>query len=279
MSDSLQSHGLQHINLPCPSSSPTACSSSYPLNWWYHPIMSSSVIYFSSCLQNFSASGSFPLSQFFPSCGQSIRASSSASVLPMNIQHWFPLGLTGLISLKSKGLSKVFSNTTVHKHQFFSAQLSLWSSSHIHTWLLEKLQLCWTFVGKVTSLFFNILSRLVVAFLPGSKHLLISWLQSQFAVILESKKLKSVTVFIVFPSICHEVMGPDAMIFLFWTLSFKPTFSLTSFAFIKRLFSSSSLSAIRMVSSAYLRLFICLPAILTPACASSILAFRMTCSA
>ena len=108
-------------------------------NWWYHPIMSSSVIYFSSCLQNFSASGSFPLSQFFPSCGQSIRASSSASVLPMNIQHWFTLGLTGLISLKSKGLSKVFSNTTVQKHQFFCAQLSLWSNSHIHTWLLEKL--------------------------------------------------------------------------------------------------------------------------------------------
>ena len=137
MSDSLQSHGLQHIKLPCPSSSPAACSSSYQLSWWYHPIMSSSVISF-SCLQYFSASGSFPMSQFFPSCGQSIRASTSASVLPMNIQHWFPLGLTGLISLKSKGLSKVFSNTTVHKHQFFSAQLSLWSKSYMHTWLLEK---------------------------------------------------------------------------------------------------------------------------------------------
>ena len=106
-----------------------------------------------------------------------------------------------------------------------------------------------TFVGKVMSLLFNMLSRLVIAFLPRSKHLLISWLQSPSAVILESKKIKSVTVSVVSPSICHEVMGPDAMILVFWMLSFKPTCSLSSFTFIKRFFSSS-LSAIRVVSSA-----------------------------
>ena len=107
-----------------------------------------------------------------------------------------------------------------------------------------------TFIGKVLSLLFNILSRLVTAFLPRSKHLLISWLQSPSAVILEPKKIKSVTVSIISPPTCHEVMGPDAMILVFWMLSFKPTFSLSSFIYIKRLFSSSSLSAITLVSSA-----------------------------
>ena len=122
-----------------------------------------------------------------------------------------------------------------------------------------------TFVGKVKSLLFNMLSRLVIGFLPRSKCLLISWLQSPSAVILEPPKIKSVTVFIVSTSICHEVMGLDAMILVFWMLSFKPGFSLYSFTFIKRLFSSSSLSAIRVVSSACLRLLIFLPAILIPA--------------
>ena len=129
------------------------------------------------------------------------------------------------------------------------------------------------------SLLFNMLSRLVIAFLPRSKRLLISWLQSPSAVILEPPKIKSITVSIVYPSICHEVMGPDAMIFVFWMLSFKPTLWLFSFTFNKRLFSSSSLSAIRVVSSAYLRLLIFLPAILIPACASSSLAFLMMYSA
>ena len=123
-----------------------------------------------------------------------------------------------------------------------------------------------TFVGKVLSLLFNMLSRLVIAFLPRSKCLLISWLQSPSAVILEPRKIKSL---IVSPSICHEVMGPDARILVYWMLSFKPTFSLSSFTFIKKLFSSSSLSVIRVVSSAYLRLLIFLLAILIPACASS----------
>ena len=134
----LQPHGLQHAKLFCPSPSPGACSSSYPLSRWNHPVIWFSVVPFSSCLQSFSASGSFPMSQFFPSCGQSIGASASASVFPMNIQDWFPLGLTDWTSLPSKGLSRVFSNTTVQKHQLFSIQLSLWSNSHIHTWLLEK---------------------------------------------------------------------------------------------------------------------------------------------
>ena len=130
-------HILQHARLPCPSLSPRACSNSCPLSQWCHPAISSSVIPFSSCPQSFPASGSFPVSQIFASGGESIGA--SASVLTVNSQGWFPLGLTGLISLLSlKGLSRVFSSTTVRKHQFFGTQLSLWSNSHIHTWLLEK---------------------------------------------------------------------------------------------------------------------------------------------
>ena len=136
-----------------------------------------------------------------------------------------------------------------------------------------------TFVGKVMSLLFNMLSKLVITFLPRSKRLLISWLQSPSAVILEPKKIQSDTVSTVSPSIPHEVIGPDAIILVFWMLSFKPTFSLSSFSFIKRLFSSSSLSAIRVVSSAYLRWLIFLPAILIPACASSSPAFLLMQSA
>ena len=120
----------------------------------------------------------------------------------------------------------------------------------------------WTFVGKIMSLLSNMISRLVMTFLPRSKPLLISWLQSLSAAILEPKKIKSDTVSTVSPSICHEVMGPDAMTLVFWILSFKPTFSLSSFTFIKRLFSSSSLSSIRVVSSAYLRLLIFLPTVI-----------------
>ena len=125
VSDSLWPHGLQHARLPCPSPIPRAYSNSCPLCWWCHPTISSSVVPFSSHLQSFPASGSFPMSQFFVSGGQSIGVSTSASVLPMNIQDWFPLGWTGWISLQSKGLSRVFSNTTVQNHQFFSIQLSL----------------------------------------------------------------------------------------------------------------------------------------------------------
>ena len=139
VSNSLQPHGLQHTSLPYSSPTPRACSNSCPSSRWCHPTISPSVILFSSCLQSFPASGSFLMSQLFVWDGQSIGA--SASVLSMNIQDWFPLGLPGLISLQSKGLSRVFSNTTVQKHRFFSAQASLWSSSHMHTRLLEKPQL------------------------------------------------------------------------------------------------------------------------------------------
>ena len=137
--DSLWLHGLlQHARLSCASPTPRACSNSRPLHQWCQPTITSSVVAFSSCLQFFPASGSFLRSQFFASGGQSIGVSVSASVLPMNIQYWFPLWLTGLISLQSKGLSRVFSKTTVQKHQLFGAQLSLWSNSHIYTWLLEN---------------------------------------------------------------------------------------------------------------------------------------------
>ena len=125
MSHPLQPHGLQHTRPLCLSPTPGVYSNSCPLSLWCHPIISSSVIPFSSCLQSFPESGSFQMSQFFTSGGQSIGVSASASVLPMNIQDWFPLGLTGWISLQSKELSRIFSNSTVQKHQFFSAQLSL----------------------------------------------------------------------------------------------------------------------------------------------------------
>ena len=145
--------------------------------------------------------------------------SASASVLPMNIQGWFPLGLIGLISLQSKGQSGVFSNITVQKHQFFSAQFSYSPTlTSVHDyWKNHR----WTFVGKVTFLLFNMLSGFVIAFLPRSKCLLISWPQSPSAVIVEPKKVKSVIASTFSSSICHEVMGPDGMILVFecWVLS------------------------------------------------------------
>ena len=139
VSNSFRPHGLQHARLPCPSPNSGAYSNSRPLSRWCHPAISSSVVPFSSCLQSFPASGCFPMSQFFATGGQSIGVSASASVLPTNIQYWFPLGWTGWISLQSRRLSRVFFNITVQKHQFFGAQLSSQSNSHIHTWLLEKL--------------------------------------------------------------------------------------------------------------------------------------------
>ena len=178
MSNSLQPRGLQHSRIPCLSPSSGACSNSCPLGRWWHPAISSSIP-FSSHLQSFPASGFFQMSQFFASGGQSIGASASASVLPMNIQNRFPLGWTGWISLQSKGLSRVFSNIAFQKHQFFGAQPSLWSNSHLTIW---------TFVSKVISVLFNMLSRFVIAFLPRSKHLLISWLLSPSSVILEPHK-------------------------------------------------------------------------------------------
>ena len=125
MSDSLRPHGLQHTRPPCPSPTPRVHPNPCPLRWWCHPIISCSVVPFCSCLQSFPASESFQMSQLFVSGGQSIGVSASTSVLPMNTQDWYPLGWTGWISLQSKGLSRVFSNTTVQKHQFFCTQLSL----------------------------------------------------------------------------------------------------------------------------------------------------------
>ena len=138
MSDSLPPHEPQHARPPCPSSTPRVHPNSCPSSRWCHPAISSSVILFSSCPQSLPVSGSFPMSQLFAWGGQSIGLSASASVLTMNSQDWSPLGWTGWISLQSKGLSRVFSNTTVQKHQFFGAQPSSQSNSHKHTWLLEK---------------------------------------------------------------------------------------------------------------------------------------------
>ena len=135
---SCPTHGLQHTMLLCPSLSPRICTDSCPLSQWCHPTISSSVMPYSSCLQSFPASGSFPVSRLFTLGGQNIGASASASVLPMSIQIWLLLGLTCLISLPSKGLSRVVSSNTVWKHQFFNTQPSLWSNSHIHISWLEK---------------------------------------------------------------------------------------------------------------------------------------------
>ena len=138
VSDSLQPHELQHTRPPCPSPTPGVHPNSCPSSRWCHPAISSSVIPFSSCPQSLSASGSFPMSQLFAWDGQSIAVSASASVLPINTQDWSPLGWTGWISLQSKGLARVFSSTTVQKHQFFSIQLSSPSNSHIHTWSAQS---------------------------------------------------------------------------------------------------------------------------------------------
>ena len=220
-----------------------------PLSRWYHPNISSSVV-------PWKASGSFHMSQFFALGGQSIGVSASTSVLPMNTQDWSPLGWTDWLDVLAvqetlKSLVRHHSSkpSILQCSAFFIVQLSHPYMTTGKTIALTRQ----TFVDKVMSLLFSMLSRLVITFLPRSKCLLISWLQSPSAVILEPRKIKSDSVSTVSPSICHEVMGPDAMILVFWMLNFKPTFSLSSFTFIKRLFSSS-LSAIRVVSSAYLSL-------------------------
>ena len=194
MPDSLRPHEPQHARPPCPSSTPGVQPN--PSHRWCHPAISSSVIPFSSHPQSFPASGSFQRSQLFTSGGQSIGVSFSTSVLPMNTQDWSPLGWTGWIFLQSKGHSRVFSNTTVQKYQFFGTHLSLVQLSHPYMTTRKTIAWTrWTFVDKVMSLLFNILSRLVITFLPRSKHLLISWLQSPSAVILEP----SLSLFPLFP--------------------------------------------------------------------------------
>ena len=279
MSYTLWPHGLHHARIPCPSLSPRVCSNSCPLSWWRHPTISSSITHSPHAL-NLPASGSFPVSWLFPSDGQSIGALASASVLPVNIQGWFPLGLTGLCFLLSKGLSRVFSRTSVWKHKIFGTQPSLWSNSQIYTWQVEKPYL-WLYgpLSPNDVFFFNMLFRFVIAFFPRNKCLLILWLQSPFTVILVAPKIKSVTVAISSPSACLEVMGLDDVILVFLMLSFKSAFSFCSFTFIKRHFSSFSLSTIRLVLSAYLELLIFLLAFLISSCDSSSLASFMKYSA
>ena len=183
VSDCLQPNEPQHARPPCPSPTPGFHPNPHPLSRWCHLTISSSVVPFSSCHQSFPASGSFPMSQLFALGGQSIGVLASTSILPMHTQDSSPLGWTGWISLQSKGLSRVFSNTTVQKHQFFCSQLSSQSNSHIHTGPLEK-------PVYIMSLFHNMLYRLFITFLPRSKCLLISWLHSPSAVILKPRKIK-----------------------------------------------------------------------------------------
>ena len=232
-----------------------------------------------------------------PSIPPSIRVFSNESTLLMKWPKYCSFSLSiipskeisGLISFRMDWLDLLAVQGTLKSLlQHHSSKASIfWRSafftiqlSHAYMTTGKTIALTrWTFIGKVISLLLNMPSRLVITFLPRSKCLLISWLQSPSAVIMEPRKIKSDTVSTVSPSICYEVMGQDAMIFVFWMLSFKPTFSLSSFTFIKKLFSSSSLSAIRVVSFAYLRLLIFLLAILIPAYVSSSPAFLMMYSA
>ena len=189
MSDSLPPPGLQHTRPSCPSPTPRACTNSCLSDRWCHPIISSPVAPFSSCLQSFPASGSFPMNQLFTSCGQSIGVSASTSVFPMNIQDRFPLGWTGWISLQSKGLKSLPKHhsskaSVLQCLAFFIVQLS-------HPYMTTRNIIALTrqtSVGKVKSLLFNMLSRLVITFLPRSKCLLISWLHLPSAVILKPRK-------------------------------------------------------------------------------------------
>ena len=216
---SLWSHGLQH-----------ARSLSFTISWSLPKLMSIELMMPSNHLiichpllllpSNFPSLRIFPVSQLFPPGGQvSSSSSSSASFLPVNIQGWFPLGLTGWIFLLPTGLSRVFSSTTVWKHKFFGIPPSLWSNSHIHRWYMtigKTIALTrWTFVSKLMALLLNTLSMFIIAFLPRGKCLLIAWLQSPSSVILKPKKIKSVTVSIFSSSICHEVVGLDATILVF----------------------------------------------------------------
>ena len=176
MSDSLRTRELQQTRPPCPSPTPGVYLNSFPLSRWCHPTISSSVTPVSFCFQSFPAWGSFPMNRLFPSGGQSIEVSASASVLPINIQGW-SIDLAGWISLLPKGLSRVFSNITIQKHQFSGFQPSSWSNSYSYMTTGNTIVLTiWNFDGKGMSQLFNMLSRFVIAFLPRSKRLLISWL-------------------------------------------------------------------------------------------------------
>ena len=244
MSNSLWPIGLKHTRLPCSSPSLGAHSNLCPLSRWCHPTISSSIVPFSYCPQSFPGSRSFPMSQLFASGVQSTRASASASVLSMNIQDWLPLELTVSISL----LSKEFSKSLLH----YSSKASILSCSAFfivqlsHSYMTTGktiFLIIQTFVGNVMCLLFSMLSRFVIAFPPRSKHLLISWLAATVHSDFGAQESKVCHCFLI----CHEVMEPMPWCSFFWILSFKPTFSLSSFTFIKRLFSSSSLSDIMVV--------------------------------
>ena len=264
MADSLWPQRLQHTRLPCPSTTPRAYSNSCPLSQRCHPTISSSVIAFSSSfwLPSFPASGSFLRSQFFALGGETIGASASPSVLPMNTHDWFPLGLTGLISLPSKGLSAPqFKASILRCSDFFMVQLL-----HPNMTTGKNIALTrQTFVGKVMSLLFNMLSMLIIAFLPRSKHLLFHGCSHHLQ---WSGSPGVFHYFCWFPIYLSWSDGTRCHDLSLWMLSFNPAFSLSSFTFIKRLFSSSLLSAIRVVPTAYLRLLIFLLSVLIPACAT-----------
>ena len=272
MFDSQRPHGLQHPRLPCP---PLLELAQIHVHWLGDANQPSHPLHHLFLLPSaFPSIRVLPTSWFFISGGQSIGA--SASVLPVNIKHRFPLGLTCLIPLWSKELS---SHLQHHSSKASILQCSAFFMAHIsHSYMITGKTIAlnrhmWL-DGKVMSL-----SRFVIAFLPKGKHLLISWLQSPSAVILEPKKRKSIIASAFSPSICHEVMGLYAIILVFWMLHIKPAFSLSTFTLIKRLFTASSCSAIRVVSFAQLRLLIFLLEILIPACDSSHPAFRMMYSA
>ena len=245
MSDSLLPYGLQHTRPPYSSPAPRLYSDSCPLSRWCHPTISSCCPFliptsiFSSIMVFSNASFLHLRWPKYLSFSFSISPSNKHSGLISFRMDWFDL-LTVQGTLKSLLKHHNTKTSLLLCSAFFIVQLS-----HPYMAIGKTIALTrWSFVGKVISLLFNMLSRLVRTFLPRSKHILISWLQSPSAVILELQKIKSATVSTVYPPICHEMREPDAMIFVFWLLSFKPTFSLSSFTFIKRLFSSSSLSAI-----------------------------------
>ena len=213
VTDSMWPHELQQARPPCPSPPPGVCSISCLLHQWCHPTILSSDALFSFCPQSFPASGAFPMSWLFTLDDQNTGALASASLLPRSIQGLFPLRLIGLISFLSKGPSGVFSSTTVEGMSSLAFCLLYGPAlTKVH----DHWEDTWIFVGRVMSLIFNTLSRFVVAFLPRSNHLLISWMWSPTTVILEAKKRKSVTNFPFSLSICHEVVRPDAMILFFF---------------------------------------------------------------
>ena len=265
MDSSMPGFPVRH-QLPESSPTPGVYSNTCSLSWWCHSIISSSVIS-SSCLQSFPASRSFPMSQFFLirwpkywSFSFSISPSNEYSELISFRMDWLDL-LAVQETLKSLLQHHSSKASVLQCSAFFMVQLSHPYMTTGKTIALNR----WTVVDKLMSLLFNMMSRLVIAFLPRSKSLLNSSLKPSSVVNFEPLKIKSLTVSPVSLSICHEVMGPDAMILVCWMLSFNSTFSLSSYTFIKRFFSSS-FTDIRMVSPAYLRLLIFLLVILIPVC-------------